>query len=119
MKICVKMLQGKEHSFEVDSNQSVLSLKEKISDCFGVAANRQRLVFKGKTLNDTHTLSFYSIVDGSKLFLSVPNNETSEESTFFESIQSLLRKHFSNDDTSRILRELRKDTLTTYEIIKN
>ncbi|RWS28444.1 Ubiquitin-like protein 4A [Leptotrombidium deliense] len=111
MKISVKLLQGKDLQFEVDANDSVLSLKEKIASKFEIPVKDQRLLFKGKTLNDNENIEAYSIVEGSKLFLSLPTNnvETNEESLFFQSIQDLLKKHFSQEEIPKIVWELKKD----------
>ncbi|WMJ24074.1 ubiquitin-like protein [Paludicola sp. MB14-C6] len=61
MQIFVRTLNGKNITLDVEASDSVLNLKEQISKKEGISVNEQRLLFNGKQLEDTSTLSDYNI----------------------------------------------------------
>lgn len=69
MYIVAKMISGEMIDLEADLNESIMNIKRKIQDKKGIPSEQQRLMFNGKEMNDYHTLSDYSIQNGSTIHL--------------------------------------------------
>uniref|UniRef100_A0A3Q4AI55 Ubiquitin-like domain-containing protein n=1 Tax=Mola mola TaxID=94237 RepID=A0A3Q4AI55_MOLML len=128
MILTVKPLQGKECSVQVTEDEKVSTVKELVSECLNIPTNQQRLLYKGKALADEHRLSDYSIGPEAKLNLVVrPSGErtgqlgmvaggsssssstTTTQGRVWQTVSTILAKHFSPADAAKVHEQLIKD----------
>ncbi|KAH8833202.1 ubiquitin-related domain-containing protein [Flagelloscypha sp. PMI_526] len=69
MMIKVKTLTGKEIELDIDVDDPITRIKEKVEEQSGVPPQQQRLIFGGRQMNDDKTAKEYNVVAGSVLHL--------------------------------------------------
>ena len=71
MQIFVKTLTGPVHAIVCHEDDTVQSVKEKLEKKYeeGMPPNQQRLIYAGKNLDDSRTLSDYNIVHNTTLHI--------------------------------------------------
>jgi ubiquilin len=67
--VVVKTLDDTRYEVDVPEGSSVQGLKAVIEARAAVPVDRQRLIFRGRTLSNAETLAACSIVDGSTVHL--------------------------------------------------
>jgi ubiquitin-like protein Nedd8 len=71
MLIKVKTLTGKEIELDIEPDDRVERIKEKVEEKMGNPVVRQRLIFDGKLMYDDKMASDYKLQEGSKVLLSL------------------------------------------------
>jgi ubiquitin len=72
MQIFIKTLSGKTIVLEIESANTIESVKQKIQNKECIQADQQCLIFDGKQLENSHTLNYYNIQKDSTLHLIFP-----------------------------------------------
>ncbi|CEL59584.1 NEDD8 OS=Caenorhabditis elegans GN=ned-8 PE=1 SV=1 [Rhizoctonia solani AG-1 IB] len=69
MLIKVKTLTGKEIELDIELEDKIARIKEKVEEQSGVPPPQQRLIFGGRQMTDDKTAREYNITAGSVLHL--------------------------------------------------
>ncbi|KAF8607816.1 ubiquitin [Ceratobasidium sp. AG-I] len=69
MQIKVKTLTGKEIELDIEPEDKIARIKEKVEEQSGVPPPQQRLIFGGRQMNDDKSAKEFGITAGSVLHL--------------------------------------------------
>eukprot|EP00051_Salpingoeca_urceolata_P011910 m.148149 g.148149 ORF g.148149 m.148149 type:complete len:80 (+) comp17307_c0_seq3:451-690(+) len=69
MLIKVKTLTGREIELDIEPEDSVRRIKERVEEKQGIPPEQQRLIFGGKQMNDDSTAADYKVQGGSVIHL--------------------------------------------------
>merc|ERR1712060_492541 len=69
MNIKVKTLTGKEIEIDIETDDTIARIKERVEEKEGIPPPQQRLIFGGKQMSDDKKASEYNIEGGSVLHL--------------------------------------------------
>ncbi|ORX48200.1 ubiquitin [Hesseltinella vesiculosa] len=69
MFIKVKTLTGKEIEIDIEPNDTIARIKERVEEKEGIPPPQQRLIYGGKQMADEMTAKQYAIEGGSVLHL--------------------------------------------------
>ncbi|KAI9299367.1 ubiquitin-related domain-containing protein [Cunninghamella echinulata] len=69
MFIKVKTLTGKEIEIDIEPNDTISRIKERVEEKEGIPPPQQRLIYGGKQMADDMTAAHYNITGGSVLHL--------------------------------------------------
>ena len=69
MQIKIKTLTGRPIDIDIETNDTIQRIKEKVEEKEGIPPPQQRLIFAGKALADDKQASDYNISAGSTLHL--------------------------------------------------
>lgn len=127
MIITVKILRGRECTIEAPVTSSVSFVKQLVARELDIPVDQQRLVFRGKTLSDSHSLGDYDIVDGTKLHLVVRKSDLAQDEDghllqcrskrleFYAELEKTLIKHFTKDAAAKVLEQFKKELDSTLQ----
>lgn len=107
MKVSVKILQGRECHVDIGAEDTVDNLKELVAANLGVPLHNQRILHRGKTLQEGTSLKEYNLQEGAKLHLVVKKEGStnksldSESKRFEEELYKQMRKSFKSDEDTR------------------
>lgn len=69
MKLFIKMITGTTTAFEVDPEDTIQSLKEKVFQKQEIPVEQQRLIIQGKELENGHKLKDYKLTENTLINL--------------------------------------------------
>ncbi|KAF7265168.1 hypothetical protein GWI33_021361 [Rhynchophorus ferrugineus] len=71
MILKVKPLTGKEYNIEIETTDTIETIKQKINEQEGIPIDQQRLTFRGKPLKDSKTIDSYQLKNGDERMIDV------------------------------------------------
>ncbi len=69
MQLLIKTLTGKTITVDVNEDDTVETLKQRINEKEGIPVDQQRLIFGGKQISEERTMSDYGVTNGATMHL--------------------------------------------------
>ena len=107
MQLTIKSIKGDSESIEVPDQCSVIELKAIIMSSLGHRVSSQKLLYRGKILEDSKSLEEYRITSGDTLILMVV--KVQEPSQFDLNVQALINMGIDRSEAEALLRECDND----------
>jgi ubiquitin len=80
MQLVIKTVKGETFNIEVDPSYTILQVKQEIQKKFGAEAESQKLISKGKHLEDNKTLGELQVQDKDCFIMMLTKVRSSEDS---------------------------------------
>ncbi|XP_059175847.1 ubiquitin-like protein 4A [Physella acuta] len=126
MHLTVKILNGEECTLAASPSSLVSDVKEQVEALLSIPVADQKLLFKGKALQDTKPLRDYGVEDSGKIILVVKRPVTKSSDTtktlspqnihpaeperpVWEKLRVFLQRHFRDRDVEAVLQEFKKE----------
>lgn len=103
MFIKVKNLTGRVIDLDVDTDDSIQQVKEKLEEKEGIPPDQQRLIFSGRAMADDRKLSSYNVVSGNTLHLVLALRGGAHQIKILESLESLPPLPKMNESMNELL----------------
>jgi len=106
MQITVKILQGAECQLEVSDQMTVAMLKALVESQLKVPRRQQKLVFRGRTLQDEDTVAAARLPAGAKLFLVVAKKApAAAQPEPWAALAALAERSLGREDARKVVDE--------------
>ncbi|CAL1531510.1 unnamed protein product [Lymnaea stagnalis] len=124
MHLTVKILNGEECTLAASPSSLVSDVKEQVEALLSIPVADQKLLFKGKALQDTKPLKDYGVEDSGKITLVIkksmlkptdPSNTPQKfhpaepERPVWDKLRVFLQRHFRDRDVEVVLQEFKKE----------
>jgi len=125
MEIKLKELNGKESNLTVEPSMTILNLKETINQQLSFPVEQQKLIYRGRILEDDKTISDYQISQGDPLVLMTNKKSTQQAalnklvSLGFEKEQAEKALQSANNNFDRALEVLSGKQTGTFDFLKD
>lgn len=115
MQLIIKGLKGEQESIEVPEESSILDVKAIIMSQLGHAVTCQKLLYKGKILEDNKFLTEYGIQNGNTIVIMV--TKIQEPSLYEKNLQELINLGVPRQDAETLLKMTENDLEKAKKII--
>ena len=102
MQLTVKNLKGDQETIEIHEEATVLDLKAVIMSQIGHDASCQKLLHKGKILEDSKLISQYQIKDKDQIIMMITKSQ--EQTLFEKNVQELLKLGYDREEIEAALK---------------
>jgi Holliday junction resolvasome RuvABC DNA-binding subunit len=102
MQLIIKGLKGSQDTVDIHDDATVLDLKAVIMSQLGHPASNQKLLYKGKILEDSKMLVEYHMKDRDPIVMMITKSQ--EQTAYEKSVQELIKLGFDRDEIEAALK---------------